>query len=163
MGRQTERLSHKRHFYRQSPYTTLNAFAKLLQPSSLVPILTPATLLFIKLTFFLFYYQVFKPLRWIRISACIGAVCTVNFYGAATIAQLIFSTPRPGESLLDHFLSGENKKGLKLAVPLSAVGLGIDIVLLVMPIRAVLRLQLPTKQKIGVVSIFMFGLLYGNS
>ena len=46
-----------------------------------------------------------------------------------------------------------------LAVPLAAVGLGIDIALLVMPIAAVVGLQLSTRRKIGVIFIFMFGIL----
>ena len=46
-----------------------------------------------------------------------------------------------------------------LALPLMAVGLGIDIILLVMPIAAVIGLQLPKKRKMGIIFIFMFGIL----
>lgn len=118
-------------------------------PLYIMTILGPPSLLFIKLSFFLFYYQVFQPLRWLRISVYFGAILTCAFYGAATIAQLILATPKPGQTWIN----------LMLSVPLSAVGLGIDIVLLAMPIGAVSRLQLPTKRKIGILSIFMFGLL----
>lgn len=121
--------------------------------------MAPITLLFIKLTFFLLYFQVFRPLRWLRISVYIGATVTCVFYGAASIAQIVFSTPRPGQTWLEHDFSGEGDKGQVLAVPLAGVGLGIDIALLVMPIAAVMGLQLPTKRKIGVMFIFMFGIL----
>ncbi|KAF6238584.1 hypothetical protein HO173_003089 [Letharia columbiana] len=129
------------------------------QTSAIIVFLAPLTLLFTKLTFFLLYFQVFRPLRWLRVSVYIGATLTCAFYGAASIAQLVFSVPRPGQTWLEHALSGEFNKADVLSVPLSAVGLGIDIALLVMPIAAVMRLQLPTKRKIGVLFIFMFGIL----
>lgn len=127
--------------------------------SAIMGFLAPLTLLFIKLTFFLLYFQVFRPFRWLRVSVYIGATLTCAFYGAASIAQLVFSVPRPGQTWLEPALSGEFNKADVLSVPLSAVGLGIDIALLVMPIAAVMRLQLPTKRKIGVLFIFMFGIL----
>ena len=120
---------------------------------------TPFSLLFTKLTLFLLYFQVFWPLRWLRISAYIGAILTCAFYGAATIAQIVFTVPKHGETWLDYALSKGSSRGEILSVPLAAVGLGIDIILLVMPIAAVMGLQLPTKRKLGVIFIFMFGIL----
>ena len=121
--------------------------------------LTQTALLFIKLTFFLFYYQLFKSLRWIRLSVYIGATLSSAFYGASTIANFVFTTPRHGETWVEHFVSPEQQKGTVLSVPLSAVGLAIDVVLLALPIKAVIGLQLSPKKKTGVLCIFMFGLL----
>lgn len=56
-------------------------------------------------------------------------------------------------------LSKEQLKARTLSLPLAAVGLAIDLVLLVMPLGAVMGMQLPIKRKIGVLSIFMFGIL----
>lgn len=127
--------------------------------TAIIVFLSPLTLLFIKLTFFLLYFQVFRPLRWLRISVYIGVTLTCAFYGAASITQVIFSTPRRGQTWFEHdFSRGEAGKASILSVPLAAVGLGIDLVLLVMPIAAVVGLQLPTKRKIGIVFIFMFGI-----
>ena len=125
----------------------------------MIEILTPLALLFIKVTFLLLYFQVFRPLRWLRISVYIGAPLICAFYGAATIAQMVFSLPRPSQTWLQHAFSEDELKAEILSVPQSAVGLGIDIVLLVIPIVAVIGLQLPTKRKIGVMIIFMFGIL----
>ena len=122
-------------------------------------VITPFSLLFTKLTFFLLYLQVFRPLRWLRLSICIGAVLTCAFYGAVTIAQTVFQVPKHGVTWLDLALSGGNINGNTLSVPLAAVGLGIDITLLVMPIAAVIGLQLPRKRKMGIIFIFMFGIL----
>lgn len=44
-------------------------------------------------------------------------------------------------------------------IPTSAFGVVIDLFILVLPIIAVLQLQLPTRRKIGVIVIFMTGLL----
>ena len=120
---------------------------------------TPFSLLFTKLTLFLLYFQVFRPLRWLRISVYIGATLTCAFYGAATVAQIVFEVPKHGETWLDYALSGDSSRGDILSIPLAAVGLGIDIILLIMPIAAVVGLHLPTKRKIGIIFIFMFGIL----
>lgn len=130
-----------------------------MQTSAIIEIFAPVTLLFTKLTFFLLYFQVFRPLRWLRISVYIGAPLICTFYGAVAITQIVIAIPRPGQTWLEHNLSGEAAKGVILSVPQATVGLGIDIVLLVMPIAAVVGLQLPTKRKIGIMIIFMFGIL----
>lgn len=128
------------------------------QTTAITVFLAPLTFLFIKLTFFLLYFQVFRPLRWLRISVYIGATLTCAFYGATSITQIIFSTPKRGQTWLEHDFSREAYKTNILSVPLAAVGLGIDLVLLVIPIAAVVGLQLPTKRKIGVIFIFMIGI-----
>ena len=48
---------------------------------------------------------------------------------------------------------------LALSVPQSIVGLVIDLAILILPIVAVTQLQLPRRRKIGVILIFMTGLL----
>ena len=115
--------------------------------------------MFIKITFFFLYLQIFQPLRWMRICAYVGAVLTSSFYLAMTVAQFVSSTPRRGETWLSH-LAHENSVSRDTAVPQSVVGLAIDIYILILPIIAVSRLQLPTRQKLGVMLIFMTGLLY---
>lgn len=81
-------------------------------------------------------------------------IFTVTFYASATVVQFYFSTPRPGESFFTH---QHGKEALKLSVPLSAVGIVIDIYILVLPIAAVWRLQMAKKRKIGVCLVFGTG------
>ena len=142
-----------------SLWSCLEMSTNTAQTSAITVMIAPITLLFIKLTFFLLYFQVFRPLRWLRVTVYIGATLTCAFYGAASIAQIVFSAPKPGQSWIEHTLSGTTLHAEVLAIPLSAVGLGIDIVLLVMPIVAIMGLQLPKKRKIGIMLIFMFGIL----
>lgn len=159
MGCQISRLFERQLFYSGFPdFFTQVSFDRA-QTTAIRVFLTPLTFLFIKLTFFLLYFQVFRPLRWLRISVYIGATLTCAFYGATSITQIIFSTPKRGQTWLEHDFSREAGKARILSVPLSAVGLGIDLVLLVMPIAAVVGLKMPTKRKIGVIFIFMFGIL----
>lgn len=120
--------------------------------------MVPFSLLFTKVTFFLFYFQVFRPLRWLRVLVYIGATLTCAFYGAATIAQIVFEAPSPGETWLEVALSKRSTKPNILSIPLAAVGLGIDIVLLILPLVAVASLHLQIRRKIGVMFIFMFGI-----
>ncbi|KAL9578850.1 MAG: hypothetical protein Q9212_005457 [Teloschistes hypoglaucus] len=128
-------------------------------PTYIATNVAPATLLFVKLTFFLFYYHIFEPLRWMRWSIYIGATLTCAFYGAVEIASLVLTTRRPGNTWFGQTLSKEQVKAATLSLPLAAAGLAIDVVLLVMPLVAVMGMQLPIKRKIGVLSIFMFGIL----
>lgn len=95
-------------------------------------------------------------------SVYVGATLTCAFHGAASVTQIVFVFPKPPQTWLEHDFSGAAGQAAKanaLAVPLAAVGLAIDIALLVMPIGAVAGLQLPTKRKIGILFIFMFGIL----
>ena len=125
----------------------------------MIGFLAPLALLFIKVTFFLLYFQVFRPFRWLRISVYVGAPLTCAFYGAAFITQMVLLLPPPSQTWLEHALSKDEAKSEILVVPISAVGLGIDTVLLVIPIVAIAGLQLPIKRKIGILIIFMFGIL----
>lgn len=159
MGRQIDRCAERQFFDSKSGEHSFEASFDPAQTAAIVVYLGPLTFLFIKVTFFLLYFQVFRPLRWLRISVYIGATLTCAFYGAVCITQLVLATPRHGETRLENTLSGRFSKTDVLSVPLAAVGLGIDIVLLVMPIAAVVGLQLPTRRKIGVIFIFMFGIL----
>lgn len=140
------------------PYAASNNALKS-QPSLLISVLTPPTMLFLKDTFFIMYLQIFRPLRWVRICAYIGALFTTLFYISMTVAVSIFSIPGPGETLFSHQATPREHLSLAMSVPQSAVGLAIDLYILVLPIVAVTQLQLSAKRKFGVILLFMTGLL----
>jgi hypothetical protein len=106
------------------------------------------------------YLHIFKPLRWLRICIYVGGALAIAFHVAAAIMSMYFMTPRPGETWVSHFLGPLADKSRILLVPLTAVGLGVDIYLLILPIGAILQLQLPPRRKLGVILIFMTGLLF---
>ena len=121
--------------------------------------MAPVALGFVKFTLFLFYFQLFKPLRWVRTAIYVGAPMEGAFYGATAIAQFVRASPRPGESWKEFELSPRVHGGEKLSVPISAVGLFIDIVLFLLPIPAVLQLQMQKKRKIRLLLLFGVGIL----
>ena len=84
---------------------------------------------------------------------------TCAFYGAISTAQVVMLVPRHGESWHEHSISAESHRAQVLSLYLAAVGLGIDVALLVMPIAAVAGIQISAKRKTGVIIIFMFGIL----
>ncbi|KAI9661346.1 MAG: hypothetical protein M1831_003079 [Alyxoria varia] len=114
---------------------------------------------FAKLSLFLLYLQLFWPLRWLRICVYVGAPLTAAFYGSTTIVQFYFMTPAHGQTQFERLLSPEQGKAVSLYLPISAVGLCIDIFLLALPIKSVLQLQLRGRKKIGLLLIFMTGIL----
>ncbi|KAL9009984.1 MAG: hypothetical protein Q9173_005034 [Seirophora scorigena] len=122
-----------------------------------VVIVLPA-MIFTKLTFFLVYLQVFKPFRWLRICVYVGATLTTMFYFGVMIYLLVSITPREGQTFMDVALSPAQFASLRTSVPIAGVGLGTDLYLLILPITAVMQLQLPTRRKIGIILIFLTGL-----
>ena len=88
-----------------------------------------------------------------------GAAITTTFYISTTVAMLIFITPRRGETWAERLITKETRRSFTLPVATSSFGVVIDLVILLLPIIAVMPLQLPTRRKIGVVSVFMTGLL----
>ncbi|MCJ1421743.1 hypothetical protein MMC32_008109 [Xylographa parallela] len=129
----------------------------LLIPEYLASILTEVALLFTKATFFFMYLTIFGPLRWMRISARLGLLVNTGFYLAVFVANMIFSTPRPGQSWQEAVVGEQGT--LALSIPQAVGGLIIDMFILALPITAVSKLQLPPRRKLGVILIFMSGAL----
>ena len=114
-------------------------------------------MLFIKITFFLLYLQLFRPIRVLRFCIYAGMIFTVGFYASTTVVQFYYDTPRRGETFLSHQLGPFGKQALKLSVPLAAANVVIDLYILVVPIVAVLQLQMAKKRKIGLCLVFGTG------
>jgi len=98
-------------------------------------------------------------MRWMRICVYIGAVFNTVFYVGAIIANFVLTTPRPGYDWLAWDITTSEYNAGILFVAASAVGLAVDLYLLILPILAVSRLQLPLRRKIGVMIIFMGGIM----
>ena len=112
-----------------------------------------------KLTFFLLYIQLFRPMAWLRYTCYGGAAFTVSFYTALLIFTLVEVAPRPHESWQEAALRPGQQTVLKPTVGFACVGLVLDIFILILPIAGVQRLQLSRKRKIGVIAIFMTGFM----
>lgn len=126
------------------------------QPIYLVTYTTTIAMLFVKLTFFLLYLRLFRPMRWLRISAGIGAIVNAITYLSFIIIYFISMIPRPGETFPSR---GSSSETTKISIFMAAAGFIIDMYILVLPIIGVFHLQLPTRLKIEASVIFMTGSL----
>ncbi|KAL9126710.1 MAG: hypothetical protein Q9175_007876, partial [Cornicularia normoerica] len=120
-------------------------------------IMTTPALGLIKSSLFIQYYLLFRPLRWVRISVWIGATIFGLFSVAVTITGLVLLSPWPGQSLLEDILSWHYLQFAQFAIPTGIIGMLVDWYLLILPIPAVLTLQMSTAKKLGVLIIFMTG------
>ena len=125
--------------------------------------IVPLVNLFVKLSFFILFLEIFniKPLlRWLIYA---GACVTTVFYVTTTIVLFALSTPPPGVSLAQKFaafLEPGRSGFLDTVLAVGYFNLFTDFYILLLPISGVIRLQLPKRRKIGVILVFMTGLLY---
>ena len=130
------------------------------QPSYLVSVLTPPTMFFIKVSFFIMYLDVFHLMRWLRISAYIGSIVTALFYGVMTVCMFIFATPAPHQTWVEHTTTENQELTLDLSPIQSYGGLAIDLYILILPILGVTRLQMSPRRKAGVILVFLSAIMY---
>ena len=119
--------------------------------------------IFVKLTFFILYWNIFKPFRWLKFGIIGGVVGFIGFYFITTIIFLVEDAPRPGQSWIESATTFQNRTSQRLSVPLGAWGVVSDIFILLLPISGVLRLQLSSKKRFALIMVFMTGLGYGNA
>ena len=118
---------------------------------------------FVKFSLFLLYLRLFKPNQTSRWLICGGIVVCGLFYSASIISNCALCIPRPGQG--NDTAAWRSKFGKcyiltdQLAIVQSVFGTISDIYLLVIPIRSVFQLQLPTNRKFGISAIFMIGLV----
>ena len=117
-------------------------------------------MLFIKISFFIMYLEVFRLKRWLRICSLAGCIAVTVFYGSMEVVMLIATTPRRHESWLEAYLAPRHQIMLQINVPQSAAGAVFDVYILALPIIGVWNLQMPRKRKAGVILLFMTATLY---
>ena len=127
------------------------------QPIYLVGVVVPLILLCAKLSFFLLYLQIFRPVKLLRLLIYAGAFVTAGLYISAFFVFIIYETPRPGQSFASHQTLSVTRKAQIVCAVLGAVGTAIDLYILVLPIAAVSQLQLAKRRKIGIILIFLTG------
>jgi hypothetical protein len=110
---------------------------------------------FIKLSYFLFYMQIFKPHALMRTGIWIGGVACVVYHLCILGFNMALADPGPPRDV-----SATRKEGRQLAVPASAIGLGLDLYILTLPIFGVWQLQLSRRKKFAVSLIFLTGAVY---
>lgn len=113
---------------------------------------------FAKLSFFLLYIQLFRPILWLRYACYIGALFTILFYTSIVIATLVFTAPSPGETFQAVYAEPRYLRSVGLSYPTAGISLILDVFILILPIAGVSSLQLSASRKFGVMLVFMTGL-----
>ena len=113
-----------------------------------------------KLTFFLLYIQIFRPLKWLRYSCYAGITFTILLYTATLAATLALTAPGPGQTLQQTIQSSRQRKSINMTIYAGSFSLALDIYILVLPTAGVSKLQMPLRRKIGVIAVFLTGFTY---
>ncbi|KAL4816097.1 hypothetical protein BDW67DRAFT_163010 [Aspergillus spinulosporus] len=112
---------------------------------------------FIKTTFLLMYLHIFRPLALQRFAIYLGLVVNWTFYTIILIVTLYFTSPAPGQTWAESFLSPRYTKIDEWMMPIAAGSLVLDVYILLLPIASVWRLQMSTRKKLGVLAVFATG------
>ncbi|KAL8711936.1 MAG: hypothetical protein Q9220_003632 [cf. Caloplaca sp. 1 TL-2023] len=132
------------------------------QPLYILVNIQPIVELFMKLSFHIYFLQIFGPKPILRWSIWIGGLVTTIFYITTFVLLFVLSTPGPGETFAEEFAKYATKKSSPVLNTTLAVGyfnVFSDLYLLILPIWGVMGLNLRKKRKIGVILMFMTGLL----
>lgn len=119
----------------------------------------PPTIFFTKLSLFLLYFRLFGPNLRIRYLIYFGIVFTALFYIACMLVGVISCSPSKGQTRLAAALSSRCNNTKTLSYVMSIVNIISDFYLLCLPIPVVWTLQLQVRKKIGVIAVFMTGIM----
>ena len=96
-----------------------------------------------------------------RVCVYIGITITSLYYIGWLVAQVYLAVPKGSEGWFVH-LTGNQEVTLSLtSVPFAAGGLAIDVFIIVLPMKAVMALQVKLRQRLEVAVVFLTGLMYG--
>ena len=112
-----------------------------------------------KLSLLLLYNRIFCANVKLRYCIYVNMGFIFLFYCGIFIGLAILSVPRPEQSQLGAMFSGNTDKATPLGTAQGAVGVGTDFLVFCLPLSVIWKLQLPLRKKIGVLAIFMTGLL----
>lgn len=110
--------------------------------------------IFVKLTFFILYWNIFKPFRWLKFSIIGGALVVIGVYITLTLIRVVEASPRAGQTWLET----DRNACITLSIPSAAWTLVSDLFILLLPISGVLRLQLSPKKRVALLMVFMTGI-----
>ncbi|KAI0902737.1 hypothetical protein F4823DRAFT_406970 [Ustulina deusta] len=127
----------------------------------LVEILAPQALCFVKVSVLILYLRIFSVIRWIRITSIIAIILVVGFHLSVSICFAVMCSPSTGDSQLDFLAAfiSESCNKTRVLVVIQGVGSVVsDLFLLILPLPAVWKLNMPIKRKLAVSSMFLVGI-----
>lgn len=112
----------------------------------------------VKASGFLLFYCVFGSLRWMRLSVFTGLAVTGVWYLSNIVVFAVLCSPRSGQSYVEAASSPRCHRNETYGLVNSGFNIVSNFYLLILPIPAVMGLQMPTKRKFGVLAVFGTGL-----
>jgi hypothetical protein len=115
-------------------------------------------LFFAKVAVLQLYRRVFSPHRWGFFDLCILSLSAIifGFHTATTIVKIFECDPR--EKIYNPKIEGKCVDIPMLLTSIGIFNLATDIIILLLPVKAVWIMNLPLKKKTIVVLVFTFGL-----
>ncbi len=98
-------------------------------------------------------------MRYLKHIIYYGIAFTSLFYFSGMICFLALCIPHPGENFLETVQTSRCQRTGNLEMIQGSVDILSDFYLLGIPVRPILKLNLRMKRKIGLLLIFMTGLL----
>ncbi|KAI9801643.1 MAG: hypothetical protein M1833_002325 [Piccolia ochrophora] len=117
------------------------------------------TMFFTKLSLFLLYLRLFSPSVRIKYLVHLGIALCFIVYGGTTIAQGIFCIPKRGETWRDGMKRQQCQDGRFIGYVVGSFNVVSDFYILILPLPAIWKLNMATRQKIGLCGVFMMGFL----
>ena len=112
-----------------------------------------------KLSLLLLYLRIFRPNVRLRCGIYLVMAFLTLSYTSFFIAYAVLSIPKPGQSGLASITSTETAMDIPLAITQGSINVFSDFLVLSLPIPVLWKLQQPRGKKIGILAIFMTGLL----
>jgi len=117
------------------------------------------SILMAKLSLLLLYLKIFRPNVGLRYCIYLSMTFFTAFYTDTFVPYAVLSIPKPGQSQLAAIMSVDTARDIPLGITQGVVNVASDFYILCLPMPVVWKLQLPRGKKIGVLAIFMTGLL----
>ncbi len=112
----------------------------------------------LKTSILLLYMRIFTTSRTLRYTSWVIILITFLFYSIGFF-MAIFSC-RPRRKIWYPMTEGTCIEWAPGQLVNSVINIVTDVLILVLPMREVWRLQMPRKQKVGLIAIFAVGSLY---
>ncbi|KAI1776307.1 hypothetical protein F4818DRAFT_413666 [Hypoxylon cercidicola] len=111
---------------------------------------------FAKMSMLVLYLRL-APHAWFRFT-CYSCIAIIACYSLA--AAFVESLAcRPLQGIVDESLDAECYDSYPAYIALSSLNIGIDVIILLLPIPLVVRMQLPKRQKVSVILLFATGIV----
>lgn len=114
---------------------------------------------FIKLSLLQLYLFLFERLEWMKRLAWIAILVTGLFYFSITIAKIALCAPRGSETYIMAFSTRRCNNTKVLGVVTGVFNIVSDLYLLILPVPAVLKLQVSDRDKFRSLTAFMTGIM----